>query len=144
MEQQSQSAGEEWVDIVNENNDVIAQASRQQMRAERLRHSASREAEEELGIADVPFAEHGLFYFENEACRVWGSLFSCVTQGPFALQESEVEAVNWLTPEEITGRCDEFPPDSLKALSLWLSRNNAQSFGKPPLAAQTSDAGAAQ
>ncbi|OZI14215.1 NUDIX hydrolase [Sodalis-like symbiont of Philaenus spumarius] len=189
MEQQSQSTSEAWVDIVNDNNEVIAQASRQQTCAERLRHRASyivvhdgagkilaqrrtaskdfypgyldataggvvqsgegmldsalREAEEELGIADIPFAEHGQFYFENEAYRVWGSLFSCVTHGPFALQASEVEAVNWLTPEEITGRCDEFTPDSLKALSLWLSRNNAQSFGKP-LAAQTSVDGTSQ
>lgn len=184
MEQQSQAAGMEWVDIVNEENEVIAQASRMQMRAERLRHRASyivvhdgaghilvqrrtdskdfypgyldataggvvqqgenmldsarREAEEELGIADVPFAEHGLFYFENEDCRVWGALFSCVTHGPFALQETEVDSVKWLKPEEITARCDEFTPDSLKALSLWLSRNNQQNFGKP-LAADKRD-----
>ena len=177
MVEQSQTTGTEWVDIVSENNEVIAQASRQQMRAERLRHRASyivvhdgmgkilvqrrtdskdfypgyldataggvvqsgenmlesarREAEEELGIAGVPFAEHGLFYFENEHCRVWGALFSCVTHGPFALQAEEVEAVSWLRPEEITARCDEFTPDSLKALSLWLSRNNQQDYGKP-------------
>ncbi len=29
----------------------------------------------------------------------------------------------WLTPEEITARCDEFTPDSLKALALWMTRN---------------------
>jgi hypothetical protein len=29
-----------------------------------------------------------------------------------------------MTPEEITARCDEFTDDSLKALSLWLSRNS--------------------
>ncbi|MCX2959791.1 MAG: NUDIX hydrolase, partial [Serratia symbiotica] len=27
--------------------------------------------------------------------------------------------------------CDEFTPDSLKALSLWLTRNNEQGYGKP-------------
>ena len=31
--------------------------------------------------------------------------------------------VNWMTPEEITARCDEFTPDSLKALALWMTRN---------------------
>ncbi len=118
MAEQGQAADTEWVDIVNEQNEVIAQSSRQQMRAQRLRHratyivvhdgmgkilvqrrtdikdfypgwldataggvvqsgenvldSARREAEEELGIAGVPFAEHGLFYFEEEQCRVWG------------------------------------------------------------------------
>ncbi|MCW2481457.1 NUDIX hydrolase YfcD [Candidatus Symbiopectobacterium sp. NZEC135] len=177
MVEQSQAAGTEWVDIVDENNDVIAQASRQQMRAQRLRHratyivvhdgmgkilvqrrtetkdfypgwldataggvvqtgeqmleSARREAEEELGIAGVPFADHGLFYFDGEGCRVWGALFSCVTHGPFALQEEEVAEVCWMTPQEVTARCDEFTPDSLKALSLWMSRYNEQSYGKP-------------
>ncbi|HAV2137062.1 TPA: NUDIX hydrolase YfcD [Serratia marcescens] len=177
MAEQGQAADTEWVDIVDEQNEVIAQSSRQQMRAERLRHratyivvhdgmgkilvqrrteikdfypgwldataggvvqsgenvldSARREAEEELGIAGVPFAEHGLFYFEEELCRVWGALFSCVSHGPFALQEEEVAEVCWLTPEEITARCDEFTPDSLKALSLWLTRNNEQDYGKP-------------
>ncbi|CAI0732186.1 MULTISPECIES: NUDIX hydrolase YfcD [Serratia] len=177
MAEQGQAADTEWVDIVDEQNEVIAQSSRQQMRAQRLRHratyivvhdgmgkilvqrrtdikdfypgwldataggvvqsgenvldSARREAEEELGIAGVPFAEHGLFYFEEEQCRVWGALFSCVSHGPFALQEEEVVEVSWLTPEEITARCDEFTPDSLKALSLWLTRNNEQAYGKP-------------
>ncbi|HGM6603233.1 TPA: NUDIX hydrolase YfcD [Serratia marcescens] len=177
MAEQGQAADTEWVDIVDEQNEVIAQSSRQQMRAERLRHratyivvhdgmgkilvqrrteikdfypgwldataggvvqsgenvldSARREAEEELGIAGVPFAGHGLFYFEEEQCRVWGALFSCVSHGPFALQEEEVAEVCWLTPEEITARCDEFTPDSLKALSLWLTRNNEQDYGKP-------------
>ncbi|SPZ54403.1 Uncharacterized Nudix hydrolase yfcD [Serratia quinivorans] len=177
MAEQDQAADTEWVDIVNEQNEVIAQSSRQQMRAQRLRHratyivvhdgmgkilvqrrtdikdfypgwldataggvvqsgenvldSARREAEEELGIAGVPFAEHGLFYFEEDQCRVWGALFSCVSHGPFALQEEEVAEVSWLTPEEITARCDEFTPDSLKALSLWLTRNNEQTYGKP-------------
>ncbi|MBD2785484.1 NUDIX hydrolase YfcD [Xenorhabdus sp. DI] len=160
----------EWIDIVNEDNEVIAQSTRQQMRAQNLRHRATyivvhdgmgkilvqhrtetkdfypgkldataggvvtqgetfldaarREAEEELGIAGVPFAEHGLFYYEEDNCRIWGGLFSCVSHGPFALQEEEITAVYWLTPEEITARCDEFTQDSLKALSLWLARNN--------------------
>ncbi|AOM39400.1 NUDIX hydrolase YfcD [Xenorhabdus hominickii] len=167
---QEKSANIEWIDIVNEDNEVIAQATRQQMRAQNLRHRATyivvhdgmgkilvqhrtetkdfcpgkldataggvvmagenlldaarREAEEELGIACVPFAEHGAFYYEESNCRIWGGLFSCVTHGPFALQEEEVAAVDWLTPEEITARCDEFTQDSLKALSLWLARNN--------------------
>ena len=128
--EQRRLASTEWVDIVNEENEVIAQASREQMRAQCLRHrdeqlleSARRGAEEELGIAGGPFAEHGQFYFEDKNCRVWGALFSCVSHGPFALQEDEVSEVCWLTPEEITARCDEFTPDSLKALALWMKRN---------------------
>ncbi|MEN4880782.1 NUDIX hydrolase YfcD [Pantoea agglomerans] len=169
MVDQTAGDGIEWVDIVNEENEVVAQATRAQMRAECLRHratyivvhdgmgkilvqrrteikdfmpgkldataggvvqsgedmleSARREAEEELGIAAVPFAEHGKFYFEDQHCRVWGGLFSCVSHGPFAMQESEVDEIIWMTPDEITTRCDEFTDDSLKALSLWMSRN---------------------
>lgn len=169
MVEQTHLAGMEWVDIVNEDNEVVAQATRSQMRAQCLRHratyivvhdgmgkilvqrrtenkdfmpgmldataggvvqadegmleSARREAEEELGIAGVPFAEHGQFYFEDKHCRVWGGLFSCVSHGPFALQEEEVSEVSWMEPAEITARCDEFTPDSLKALALWMTRN---------------------
>lgn len=162
----------EWVDIVDEDDIVIATASRAQMRAEGLRHratyivvhdgmgkilvqrrtnskdfqpgmldataggvvqageeylfSARREAEEELGIAGVPFAEHGKFAFNDHHCHVWGALFSCVYHGPFALQEEEVAEVFWLTEAEVRARCDEFTEDSLKALSLWLKRNPEQ------------------
>lgn len=169
MEEQSKAARIEWVDVVDENNNVMAQATRQQMRQKNLRHratyivvhngmdkvlvqrrtqnkdfypgwldaaaggvvqkgedmlaSARREAEEELGIADVPFADHGTFYYESESCMVWGALFSCVSHGPFALQEDEVESVHWMTLEEINQREEEFTPDSIKALNLWLTRN---------------------
>lgn len=102
-----------------------ATAGRCRQNGEGDANSARREAEEELGIAHVPFAEHKQFYFENNACRVWSPLFDCVTHKTFALQESEVETVNWLTPEEITGRCGKFTPDSIKAFSLWLNRTNA-------------------
>jgi hypothetical protein len=41
MVEQNHLASTEWVDIVSEENEVIAQASREQMRAERLRHRAN-------------------------------------------------------------------------------------------------------
>lgn len=123
MVEQNPAAVIEWVDIVDEQNNVIAQSSRQQMRAQRLRHratyivvhdgmgkilvqrrteskdfhpgkldataggvvqsgenyleSARREAEEELGIAGVPFAEHGQFYLKKSAAE-YGGRYSVV------------------------------------------------------------------
>lgn len=117
MVEQTLNTGLEWVDIVDENNDVIAQSTRAQMRAQCLRHratyivvhngmgqilvqkrtenkdfypgwldataggvvqsgenmleSARREAEEELGIAGVPFADHGMFYL-NKTIAAYG------------------------------------------------------------------------
>ena len=41
MVEQNHLASTEWVDIVSEENEVIAQASRGQMRAELLRHRAT-------------------------------------------------------------------------------------------------------
>ncbi|MGL4860110.1 MAG: NUDIX hydrolase YfcD [Enterobacteriaceae bacterium] len=163
---------DEWVDVVDQENSVIAQASRVQMRQHNLRHratyiivhdgmgqilvqrrsagkdinpglldaaaggvvqsgegmlqSARREAEEELGIADVPIADHGLFYFEGTGCRVWGGLFSCISRGPFALQVEEMDEVEWMKPEEIQARAEEFTPDSLKALALWLEQHTQE------------------
>lgn len=162
----------EWIDIVDEQNQVIAQATRQEMRKKVLRHracyivvhngmgevlvqkrtktkdfypewldacaggvvhsgeevlaSARREAEEELGIADVPLAEHGTFYFESNDCCIWGTLFSCVSHGPFALQAEEIDEVYWMTADEIEARKAEFTPDSLHALSLWLNRRDEE------------------
>lgn len=171
MTKQQAPAIGEWVDIVDADNQIIAQASRKQMRSENLRHratytvihngegkilvqrrtlnkdfqpgmldataggvvqadealldSARREIKEELGIAGVPLAEHGQFYYEDASCRVWGSLFSCVSHGPFALQAAEISEVCWMSAEEITVRCDEFTADSLKALALWLNRDTS-------------------
>ena len=148
MAEQNHLASTEWVDIVNENNEVIAQSSREQMRVECLRHRATyivvhdgmgkilvqRRTETkdfQPGMLDataggvVQADEQMLESARREAedCRVWGGLFSCVSHGPFALQEEEVSEVCWMTPEEITARCDEFTPDSLKALALWMTRN---------------------
>ncbi|AKJ42747.1 NUDIX hydrolase YfcD [Pragia fontium] len=182
MEEQNQTEQVEWVDVVDENNNVMAQVTRMQMREKNLRHratyivvhngmgrilvqrrtdikdfypgwldataggvvqqgedmlaSARREAEEELGIADVPFADHGTFYYESDSCMVWGSLFSCVSHGPFALQEEEIESVHWLTLEDIQSRADEFTPDSLKALNLWLTRNPVQQMEQEQVESQ--------
>lgn len=36
-----QDSAIEWVDVVDENNDVIGQATREQMRAENLRHQGN-------------------------------------------------------------------------------------------------------
>lgn len=91
---------------------------------ENLPDSARREAQEELAIAGIPLAEHSQFYYEDQHCRVWGGLFSCISRGPFALQQEEISHVYWLSPEEIIARQAEFTPDTLTALTLWLARKS--------------------
>ncbi|HAD39825.1 MAG TPA: NUDIX hydrolase, partial [Plesiomonas shigelloides] len=66
---------------------------------------------------------HGSFYYESEDCKVWGGLFSCISRGPFALQESEITEVMWMSLDEINQRRREITPDTRVALDLWLNRN---------------------
>ena len=57
--------------------------------------SAKRELAEELGVSP-PLTEHFNLWFENTKQkpinRTWGKVFSCTHEGPFTLQESEVES----------------------------------------------------
>lgn len=158
---------EEWVDWVNEANEVIAAVPRSRMRREHLRHRASyivildeearlyvqrrtqskdycpgmldaccggvvqageaylpsayRELAEEMGIRGVSLIEHGLHRLGDDDCPVWGGLYSCHYMGPLQLQAEEVEYVLRLSAEEILARADEFTPDSLQALRIWLA-----------------------
>ncbi|WP_093317996.1 NUDIX hydrolase YfcD [Thorsellia anophelis] len=86
--------------------------------------SMKREAEEELGITDIPFVDHGEFYFTDEEHYILGRLYSCIATGPFALQSSEIEQVDWVGTDDIFNRQSEFTPDSIFALTKWNSRND--------------------
>lgn len=66
--------------------------------------SATRELEEEVGIRDVPLTWHFNVYFEDDGCRVWGSVFSCVYDGDMVLQAEEVESGEFLPIETILQR----------------------------------------
>jgi 8-oxo-dGTP pyrophosphatase MutT (NUDIX family) len=79
--------------------------------------SAARELAEELGIRGVPLDPHFEFWFEDDFVRVWGKAYSCVWDGPLALQPEEVAAVQEMAPETIlAGEADApFTPDSLAA-----------------------------
>ncbi|MCL2458300.1 MAG: NUDIX hydrolase YfcD [Desulfobulbus sp.] len=52
--------------------------------------SAQRELREELGLAGVKLAHLFDQYFEESGNRVWGRIFSCVSEGPFTLQKEEI------------------------------------------------------
>jgi isopentenyldiphosphate isomerase len=54
--------------------------------------SAKRELAEELGITDLQLTFLFDFYGEYAGQKVWGKVFSCISDGPFILQ-----------PEELTG-----------------------------------------
>jgi len=88
---------------------------------ESYEESAAREAEEELGIRNTPLTDHFDFYFEDEGDRVWGRVFSCVHDEPFALQEEEIESGEFMDLDEVLkGKVKPLTPDTLLALSRYL------------------------
>ena len=84
--------------------------------------SALRELDEEMGIRNVPLTTWGTFYHEEERCRVWGGLYSCQYEGELALQAEEVEYVLRMPVAEVLARQQEFTPDSIQAIKVWLAR----------------------
>ncbi len=87
---------------------------------------ARRELWEELGVSGVRLSSHGDFYFEDVFCRVWGRVFSCIHDGPFVLQQEEVESGRFMGLEMIwaESRIKSFTPDSLQALQLLFRHDN--------------------
>ncbi|MYE81881.1 MAG: NUDIX hydrolase YfcD [Gammaproteobacteria bacterium] len=77
---------------------------------------ALREAEEELGIRDTPLAPRFDFYYADDRTRCFGRVFVCRHDGPFVLQEEEVAAVAFHSPDEIArGELAPVTPDSMVA-----------------------------
>ncbi len=82
---------------------------------ESYEESARRELEEELGIRGVQFTLHFDFYGEYAGQKVWGRVFSCISDGPFILQPEEVSGGSFYDLERVktlvsTGACT---PDSV-------------------------------
>ena len=87
---------------------------------------AEREAAEELGIRDTALEAKFDFYYEDERSRCFGRVFTCVHDGPFALQPEEVESVAFHTVEEIAaGGIAPITPDTRMALDRLLDLPDA-------------------
>ncbi|WP_165677980.1 NUDIX hydrolase [Metapseudomonas otitidis] len=82
--------------------------------------SAARELEEELGIAGVALREHGRFYFDEPGNRLWGAVFSAVSDAPLRLQPEEVMEARFMSLDEAQA-LENCCSDSLKALRLYLA-----------------------
>ena len=68
---------------------------------ENYQESALREVWEELGIDNAKLTFHFKFFFEQENNRCWGQVYSCIHDGPFVLQEEEVESGQFLELDEV-------------------------------------------
>lgn len=85
--------------------------------------SAVRELHEELGITGVALREHGRFYYEQPGNRLWGTVFSAVSDAPLVLQPEEVMEARFMPLEQVMHEVavKDFCPDSQQALQLYLS-----------------------
>ena len=87
---------------------------------------AEREAAEELGIRDTALEPKLDIYYEDERNRCFGRVFTCVHDGPFALQPEEVESVAFHTLDEIAaGGIAPVTPDSRRAFNRLLGLGEA-------------------
>lgn len=67
---------------------------------ESYEEGARRELQEELGIEAKlrPLFDQ---YYEDDNNRVWGRIFACTHNGPFALQKEEIDGGHFITLSEI-------------------------------------------
>lgn len=80
--------------------------------------AAERELSEELGVEGIrlkPCFDH---YYEDENNRVWGRIYRCRHQGPFTLQEEEIESGGFMNVMQIldSANRDLFTPDGIEIL----------------------------
>ena len=89
---------------------------------------AARELAEELGIrAPAPTLLFDFFYTDITN-RVWGRAYTCMNDGPFTLQASEIDCAFFCPLQDVLGsRYSPITPDGL----FLLQRYVAQGFARP-------------
>lgn len=84
--------------------------------------SAVRELHEELGVTSQQWREHGRFFFDQPGNRLWGAVYSAVSDAPLVLQPEEVLEARFMRLDAVLEmiRHTDFCPDSQQALRLYL------------------------
>ncbi len=87
---------------------------------ESYEESAGRELQEELGIRPVLEFEFKIYFEDNNSspsARSWGSVYSCLSEGPFVLQPQEVDRVCFMAiGDALKIPADRITPDTRLAL----------------------------
>ena len=80
--------------------------------------AAERELEEELGLYEIPLTHCLDHYYDDAANRVWGRIFRCQHEGPFTLQEEEIESGGFMDITQVLDSADQglFTPDGIEIL----------------------------
>ncbi|NCC77165.1 MAG: NUDIX domain-containing protein [Clostridia bacterium] len=85
---------------------------------ESYEESAKRELREELGLSGVKLRPLFDQYYEDATNRVWGRIFACTSNGPFTLQEEEIDFGRFITLGEIEqlNQLEPVTPDGMRLL----------------------------
>ena len=86
---------------------------------ESYEENALREIEEEMGVRNPgEFKKILDFYYSDSITRVFGRLFSCVYEGPFVLQETEVASAEFMSIDRVKELIEQgiVCPDSAMAI----------------------------
>jgi isopentenyldiphosphate isomerase len=164
---------DEFVDVVDENDRVVTQATRREVRVRNLRHravyvlvfnttgqlfvhrrtlskdifpgywdvavggvvaagegydaGARRELREELGVSEARLRRLFSVRYEDETNRVAGMVYSCMCDGPFVLQASEIASGEWMDFDVVLEKTQRlrFCPDGLEVLRRYLAKLEA-------------------
>jgi 8-oxo-dGTP pyrophosphatase MutT (NUDIX family) len=96
---------------------------------ETYEESARRELQEELGITSglIFLFDH---YYADENNKVWGRAFSCVHEGPFLLQEDEVESGEFMDIHDILSvdNNKQFTPDGIEILKKLVNIKSLETY----------------
>ena len=94
---------------------------------ESYEESANRELAEELGISGVNLQFLFDQYYEDDDNRVWGRVFTCTHEGPFTLQEEEVEYGRFMSPQIALqySEIEPFTPDGIILLKKLMAQDMA-------------------
>ncbi|RHY13368.1 hypothetical protein DYB26_002921, partial [Aphanomyces astaci] len=93
--------------------------------------NALREVKEEMGVSGVPLTFVCTFFYQDASTVVWGGMFECVYDGALTLQPEEVSQVLVMSASDIIARADEFTPDGLFAMRLYLEESNKATAAHP-------------
>lgn len=95
---------------------------------ESYEESAARELAEELGIENVKLTPCFDNYFADETNKVWGRVFRCRHEGPFLLQEEEIESGGFMDVDHILkdGNSKLFTPDGIAILRRFFAGDNKE------------------
>ena len=92
---------------------------------ENYEESAVRELGEELGLKDRKLRHCFDRFYEDADNRVWGRIFSCRAEGPFTLQQEEVEYGMFVPVQTVLlmQEHEPFTPDGIEVIQRFNEMN---------------------